>query len=66
MFSLDQKPGEILSQVFLPMQSFENKKLNLYLGFWGVGFFFFFYKNRDLYICMVYSRAVYTANFFDA
>lgn len=40
MFSLDQKPGEILSQVFLPMQSFENKKLNLYLGFWGVGFFF--------------------------
>lgn len=61
-----QTPSEILFQIFL--QSFENKKtLNLYLGFCGViFFFFFFYKNTDLCICMVYSRAVYTAHFSDA
>lgn len=52
---------------FCPCKVLKIKKLNLYLRFWGVGFFFFFfYKNMDLYICMVYSRAVYTVHFFDA
>lgn len=45
MLSLHQTPSEILSWVLVPVQSFENRELNLCLGFWGGLFVFFsFYK----------------------
>jgi len=44
MFGLHQTPSEILPWVLVPMQSFENRELNLCLGCWGGLGFFYFYK----------------------
>lgn len=67
MLSLRQTASEIiLSWVLAPMQSFENRELNLCLGFWGGLVFFSLLQNMDLYIYMVYPRAVCTAHFINA
>lgn len=66
MLSLRQIPVEILSRVLMPMQSFENRELNLCLVFWGGLVFIFLLQNMDLYIYMVYPRAVCTAHFINA
>lgn len=66
MLSLRQIPAEILSRVLMPMQSFENRELNLCLVFGGGLVFIFLLQNMDLYIYMVYPRAVCTAHFINA